>query len=131
MVNFHLGLFFLSSVLVLVSGSSRNLPILSFDEGYSYLFGDDNLMVLKDGKSVHLSLNERTGPFLFSVFFFFFLFQLFFLLFEFFPLPKRKGENRLFLFKILMFSFIFFVGDFRLWICVTRPLSSRVFQCFY
>lgn len=55
------GLFYLCSVLVLVSGTSRNLPILSFDEGYSHLFGDDNLMVLRDGKSVHLSLDERTG----------------------------------------------------------------------
>ncbi|KAL0372786.1 UNVERIFIED_CONTAM: putative xyloglucan endotransglucosylase/hydrolase protein 28 [Sesamum calycinum] len=45
----------------MVSGFSRNLPILSFDEGYSYLFGDDNLMVLRDGKSVHISLDERTG----------------------------------------------------------------------
>ncbi|XP_059655293.1 probable xyloglucan endotransglucosylase/hydrolase protein 28 [Cornus florida] len=63
MVDSHLGFIFLvlCSVLVLASGSSRNLPILSFDEGYSQLFGDDNLMVLRDGKSVHLSLSERTG----------------------------------------------------------------------
>lgn len=61
MVNFHLGLFVLSSVIVFVSGFSRNLPILSFDEGYTQLFGDDNLMVLKEGKSVHISLNKRTG----------------------------------------------------------------------
>lgn len=47
-----------------VSGFSRNLPILSFDEGYSQLFGDANLMVLKDGKSVHISLDDRTGYFL-------------------------------------------------------------------
>ncbi|CAO2832695.1 unnamed protein product [Amaranthus hypochondriacus] len=39
----------------------NKLPIISFDEGYSHLFGDDNLMVLKDGKSVLLSLDERTG----------------------------------------------------------------------
>ncbi|CAI9784541.1 unnamed protein product [Fraxinus pennsylvanica] len=32
----------------------------SFDEGYSHLFGNDNLMVIKDGKSVHISLDERT-----------------------------------------------------------------------
>ncbi|GMH26282.1 hypothetical protein Nepgr_028125 [Nepenthes gracilis] len=53
----------LCSVLVIASGSNtkRNLPIISFDEGYSHLFGDDNLMVLRDGKSVHLSLDERTG----------------------------------------------------------------------
>ncbi|KAL0326805.1 UNVERIFIED_CONTAM: putative xyloglucan endotransglucosylase/hydrolase protein 28 [Sesamum angustifolium] len=53
---------FCSAFLVLmVSGFSRNLPILSFDEGYSHLFGDDNLMVLRDGKAVHISLDERTG----------------------------------------------------------------------
>ncbi|XP_051144948.1 probable xyloglucan endotransglucosylase/hydrolase protein 28 [Andrographis paniculata] len=44
-----------------VGGFSRNLPIVSFEEGYSQLFGDDNLMVLRDGNSVHLSLDERTG----------------------------------------------------------------------
>ncbi|KAJ0444953.1 putative xyloglucan:xyloglucosyl transferase [Helianthus annuus] len=61
MQTFHLILVLLCSVFVLGHGFSRNLPILSFDEGYSHLFGDDNLMVLKDGKSVHLSLDERTG----------------------------------------------------------------------
>lgn len=39
----------------------NNFPIISFDEGYSHLFGDENLMVVKDGKDVHLSLDERTG----------------------------------------------------------------------
>lgn len=49
-------------LIVLVSGSSSsNLPIIAFDEGYTHLFGDDNLMVLRDGKSVRLTLNERTG----------------------------------------------------------------------
>ncbi|KAI3729726.1 hypothetical protein L6452_18390 [Arctium lappa] len=57
----HLILTLLCSVLALVSGYSTTLPISSFDEGYSHLFGDDNLQVLKDGKSVHLSLDERTG----------------------------------------------------------------------
>ncbi|PSS26818.1 Xyloglucan endotransglucosylase/hydrolase protein [Actinidia chinensis var. chinensis] len=60
-MRFHPGLLVICSVLVLAYGSSRNLPIISFDEGYSQLFGDENLMVLKDGKSVHLSLDERTG----------------------------------------------------------------------
>lgn len=46
---------------VLVSGSTKNLPIINFDEGYSHLFGEDNLVVVRDGKSVHLSLDERTG----------------------------------------------------------------------
>ncbi|CAK9145980.1 unnamed protein product [Ilex paraguariensis] len=61
MVNDYVGLLVLCSVLVFAFGSSTNLPILSFDEGYSQLFGDDNLMVLKDGKRVHISLDERTG----------------------------------------------------------------------
>ncbi|XP_023550611.1 probable xyloglucan endotransglucosylase/hydrolase protein 28 [Cucurbita pepo subsp. pepo] len=52
---------FLCFFSVLVSGSGRNFPILDFEEGYNPLFGDDNLIVLKDGKSVHLHLDERTG----------------------------------------------------------------------
>ncbi|XP_076890030.1 putative xyloglucan endotransglucosylase/hydrolase protein 28 [Bidens hawaiensis] len=61
MKNMHLELVLIWSFVVLCHGLSRNLPIISFDEGYSHLFGDGNLMVLKDGKSVHLSLDERTG----------------------------------------------------------------------
>jgi hypothetical protein len=34
---------------------------MAFDEGYTQLFGDDHLVVHKDGKTVHLSLDERTG----------------------------------------------------------------------
>ncbi|KAG7030567.1 putative xyloglucan endotransglucosylase/hydrolase protein 28 [Cucurbita argyrosperma subsp. argyrosperma] len=53
----------LSFILLLLPSSSSppNLPILFFDEAYTHLFGDDNLLVLKDGKSVHLHLDERTG----------------------------------------------------------------------
>lgn len=62
MVNYHVFLFMLFSCIhVLVNGFSRNLPIVAFDEGYSHLFGDNNLMILKDGKSAHISLDERTG----------------------------------------------------------------------
>ncbi|GLT96841.1 hypothetical protein SLE2022_144360 [Rubroshorea leprosula] len=63
MVFSHLGslLLALSFLAVVASGSHRNLPILSFDEGYTQLFGDDNLAIHRDGKTVHLSLNERTG----------------------------------------------------------------------
>ncbi|KAK9105859.1 hypothetical protein Scep_022703 [Stephania cephalantha] len=42
-------------------GQILNLPILSFDEGYSHLFGDDNLVILRDGRAVHLSLDAKTG----------------------------------------------------------------------
>ncbi|KAH7656074.1 Xyloglucan:xyloglucosyl transferase protein, partial [Dioscorea alata] len=38
-----------------------NIQTVSFDEGYTQLFGDTNLMLLSDGKSVHLSLDQRTG----------------------------------------------------------------------
>lgn len=69
MVNLNLKLFLICSLVVLASGlSSRNLPIISFDEGYSQLFGDDNLMLLQDGKSVHISLDERTGLLIFLTF---------------------------------------------------------------
>jgi xyloglucan:xyloglucosyl transferase len=51
-----------SVFVVLVSGShEKNFPIISFDEGYTQLFGDDNLLLHKNGKLVHLTLNERTG----------------------------------------------------------------------
>ena len=72
----------LTLVSVVAYGSEKRLPILSFDEGYSQLFGDDNLVIHRDGKAVHLSLNERTGLFLFacfSVLIFFFLVFLFFI----------------------------------------------------
>ena len=39
----------------------RAAAALSFDEGYTQLFGDSNLMLHGDGKRVHISLDERTG----------------------------------------------------------------------
>ncbi|CAN8293458.1 unnamed protein product [Cochlearia groenlandica] len=39
----------------------QKLPLLQFDEGYTQLFGDQNLIVHRDGKSVRLILDERTG----------------------------------------------------------------------
>ncbi|CAN0877150.1 Probable xyloglucan endotransglucosylase/hydrolase protein 28 [Linum grandiflorum] len=42
-----------------VSGSPVN--VITFDEGYTHLFGEDNLVIHKDGTTVHLSLDERTG----------------------------------------------------------------------
>ncbi|CAL9747921.1 unnamed protein product [Musa acuminata subsp. burmannicoides] len=38
-----------------------NLTTLSFEEGYTQLFGDSNLMLHRDGMAVHLSLDQRTG----------------------------------------------------------------------
>lgn len=55
-------LVFMSLFSGLVSGFAlQNLPITSFEEGYTQLFGDKNLFVHKDGKSVRLTLDERTG----------------------------------------------------------------------
>jgi xyloglucan:xyloglucosyl transferase len=46
----------------LVSGFAlQKLPLIQFDEGYTQLFGDQNLIVHRDGKSVRLTLDERTG----------------------------------------------------------------------
>ncbi|TXG57119.1 hypothetical protein EZV62_018432 [Acer yangbiense] len=50
-----------SLFVVAASGFYRNMPLVPFDEGYTHLFGNDNLVVHRDGKSVHLSLDERTG----------------------------------------------------------------------
>ncbi|KAG9457377.1 hypothetical protein H6P81_001885 [Aristolochia fimbriata] len=55
---------FLSVLLTcsaLASAGVKDLAISSFDEGYTQLFGDENLMLLRDGKTVHLTLDERTG----------------------------------------------------------------------
>ncbi|XP_064936891.1 probable xyloglucan endotransglucosylase/hydrolase protein 28 isoform X2 [Musa acuminata AAA Group] len=38
-----------------------NLATLSFEEGYTQLFGDSNLMLHRNGRTVHLSLDQRTG----------------------------------------------------------------------
>lgn len=55
------GLVLICSFFGLGLASHGNLPILTFEEGYSHLFGNENLRVLKDGKSAHLTLDERTG----------------------------------------------------------------------
>ncbi|KAL8157657.1 putative xyloglucan endotransglucosylase/hydrolase protein 28 [Apium graveolens] len=62
MMNMCINFFLICSVFVLAAGLSlRNLPTVSFEEGYAQIFGDDNLVILKDGKSAHLTLTERTG----------------------------------------------------------------------
>ncbi|CAN1138342.1 Probable xyloglucan endotransglucosylase/hydrolase protein 28 [Linum perenne] len=53
---------FMAALLVSASGFHHgNLAIVPFDEGYTQLFGDNNLVIHKDGNAVHLSLDERTG----------------------------------------------------------------------
>ncbi|KAF6140517.1 hypothetical protein GIB67_035544 [Kingdonia uniflora] len=50
-----------SSATIITTNPNLSLPKLSFDDGYSQIFGDDNLMILKDGKTVHLSLDQKSG----------------------------------------------------------------------
>ncbi|KAG6468345.1 hypothetical protein ZIOFF_073021 [Zingiber officinale] len=38
-----------------------NLATISFEEGYTQLFGDSNLILHGDGRTVHLSLDQRIG----------------------------------------------------------------------
>lgn len=55
-------LVFMSLFTGLVSGFAlQKLPLIQFDEGYTHLFGDQNMIVNRDGKSVRLILDERTG----------------------------------------------------------------------
>ncbi|KAL8137637.1 hypothetical protein V2J09_003638 [Rumex salicifolius] len=63
MASCELILLLICSLAAIASATNglQNLPIISFDEGYSHLFGDGNMMLLRDGKSVHLNLDERTG----------------------------------------------------------------------
>lgn len=98
-------LFAFSLFVVVASGFYRNLPILPFDEGYAHLFGNDNLVVHKDGKSVHLSLDERTG-----------------LCFCFLDFVAFVESFSMFLMWVLCI--------YRVRICVSRPLSSWFLQCF-
>ncbi|XP_020575512.1 probable xyloglucan endotransglucosylase/hydrolase protein 28 [Phalaenopsis equestris] len=59
-------LFFYSPLLLYSHGvpspiNLQGLSALSFEDGYTQLFGDSNLMLLRDGKTVHILLDERTG----------------------------------------------------------------------
>lgn len=55
--------FFLSSAWFLfgLTAAAFDLTALSFDEGYSPLFGDGNLVRSPDGRSVRLLLDVYTG----------------------------------------------------------------------
>ncbi|XP_031491526.1 probable xyloglucan endotransglucosylase/hydrolase protein 28 [Nymphaea colorata] len=39
----------------------QKLASVSFDEGYTHLFGEDNLIVQRDGRTVHISLDKYSG----------------------------------------------------------------------
>ncbi|XP_006661197.2 probable xyloglucan endotransglucosylase/hydrolase protein 28 [Oryza brachyantha] len=59
----------LLSLVVLAGADARPPPLrlvrparsIAFDEGYAQMFGDGNLALLRDGRRVHLSLDESTG----------------------------------------------------------------------
>lgn len=65
MVNYHhfFPIFF-SFILGFVLGFHLICQFWRFDEGYLHMFGDNKLIILKDGKSAHISLDERTGWFI-------------------------------------------------------------------
>ncbi|XP_073011656.1 probable xyloglucan endotransglucosylase/hydrolase protein 27 [Typha latifolia] len=44
-----------------VTSPLESIETLSFEEGYTQIFGDSNLMLLRDGKTVHITLDENTG----------------------------------------------------------------------
>ncbi|KAK4762540.1 hypothetical protein SAY86_008308 [Trapa natans] len=50
-----------SVILFVVVEASDGFPVVPFEEGYTQLFGDDNLVIHRDGNSVHLTLDERSG----------------------------------------------------------------------
>ncbi|KAL5995522.1 hypothetical protein ACLOJK_025585 [Asimina triloba] len=59
----HLGIFLITAIcLGATKATPQNPPILAFEDGYTQLFGDTNLMLHRDGKTVHLSLDQRTVP---------------------------------------------------------------------
>lgn len=56
-------LFFMTSVVLFIPAYSlpKKFTTSYFDEAFSRLYGDQNLIVLKEGKSVRISLDEHTG----------------------------------------------------------------------
>lgn len=46
-----------------VTASGFNVTTLAFDEGYSHLFGEGNLVRSPDGRTVRLVLNRYSGDY--------------------------------------------------------------------
>ncbi|XP_058079534.1 probable xyloglucan endotransglucosylase/hydrolase protein 28 [Magnolia sinica] len=57
----YLWIFMVCTTILATNAITQNPPILAFDEGYTQLFGDTNLMLHRGGKTVHISLDERSG----------------------------------------------------------------------
>ena len=54
-------LLFLFSFPCIIASAAFNLSTISFDEGYSPLFGDGNLVRSPDGRTARLLLDRFTG----------------------------------------------------------------------
>ncbi|RVW72722.1 putative xyloglucan endotransglucosylase/hydrolase protein 30 [Vitis vinifera] len=57
----NFSLFFFFFVSFFCAASSFNLSVISFDQGYTHLFGEGNLVRSSDGRSVRLLLDRYTG----------------------------------------------------------------------
>lgn len=53
--------FVLTALLVAVAGAAFDVPAISFEEGYSQLFGEGNLVRSPGGRSVRIMLNRYSG----------------------------------------------------------------------
>ncbi|KAJ9707288.1 hypothetical protein PVL29_002323 [Vitis rotundifolia] len=58
---FFLFFFFFFFFSFFCAASSFNLSVISFDQGYTHLFGEGNLVRSSDGRSVRLLLDRYTG----------------------------------------------------------------------
>lgn len=58
---------FIFFLILIISAASAdfNVTAISFNEGYSPLFGDDNVVPYPDGTGVRLVLNPYTGAFIY------------------------------------------------------------------
>ncbi|URE03130.1 xyloglucan endotransglucosylase hydrolase protein 30 [Musa troglodytarum] len=54
-------LFFVFFLLLFAPMAAFDVPTIPFSEGFSHLFGNDNLIRSKDDRSVRLSLNRYSG----------------------------------------------------------------------
>ncbi|KAJ4805795.1 Xyloglucan endotransglucosylase/hydrolase [Rhynchospora pubera] len=52
---------FIATTFFFASIFAFDVPTIAFEDGFSKLFGDDNLVISPDGKSVSLTLNRYTG----------------------------------------------------------------------
>ncbi|RZR95269.1 hypothetical protein BHM03_00024128 [Ensete ventricosum] len=97
-----------------------NLATLSFEEGYTQLFGDSNLMLHRNGRTVRLSLDQRTGT---QMLFFRLCFVRFVSVTSLQPSVSDGGLD------CPAFHGVWTMG--RCWIRLARPLPPWILQCFH